>query len=280
MLLPAAGDLLRMGGRRCWRLQLGRCSDAYLSVPGSLSIAERIEADWHVLPGRPWCRRVRGWSNRGMSTWVRGLLGMLSLGVLLIVAAPAPATTLLTDPGGLIPLPGLLRNASADRATMTITGVGTVSCTSTDFAVSFLANTAPTGSSVVGTLERQTLSSCTDTIPLIDFVSCARVATVTSNVLVRAVISGPGTVIPVLSYLRCGISGSSIGCYYSVGVGLGHVTNTPSTVNFPGTPLFKAAPAGTTDDLGAPCGTTGGTLSMRLTGLTQGTTGQTLTITT
>jgi hypothetical protein len=191
---------------------------------------------------------------------------------------PPPVTRsyLRADPVGTT-LPGgsTVSYRASDPTTLT-TAAGTITCGSA--TVDIVAG-ASGGTGVIGALNGLGLASCTDTIPSLTFTACTRTASPATSVFFNANTATGGTQTLSSLVLRCPVDEApSFACYFGATSLIGTVANTPSSTTYNNAPIAHTVPAGATDDLGTSiCGTTG-TFSTRLTGLTQVSTGTTVTL--
>jgi hypothetical protein len=191
-------------------------------------------------------------------------------------ATSASGTTFVRTHNGLA-WQGTIMAGAGDPATVSLSGLGHINCSSSSFHADIGASG---GFSVTGKLTALTFTSCTDSVPTIEFTGChlhnGGVPTV--HIAAAGGSPGGGTVVLNNTLMRCGVAGSTQGCYYHSVSATGTWSNVNSSLRFSGVSLSHSA-MGTTDDLGAVCGNAG-TWNVLFTDLTGGTSGSTLTVTT
>jgi hypothetical protein len=201
-----------------------------------------------------------------------GALGLLALG-----SASASATSLRTDPGN-VPLSGQQTLRAASSGSAVLNGpAGTWTCGRTLIDIDVNATTAAT---ITGRLTALTFTSCTDTIPLLDFRDCTLHVPSIPTVSITAA-AGGGTVVLTDPVYRCTTSNASTGpaCYFTLASAAGSFNNAASTITFTNIGVVGVTP--TTDAIApANCGGTPSQLSFQLRHILQGTSTNTVTVTT
>ena len=181
------------------------------------------------------------------------VLGLLAVGT----TTAAADTTVVFDTGdGTFhpePVNGTARPTSGGPATLTLSGLGTITCGSANFTAQF---TTTTGAPAAAQLTALTFTSCTDTVPVITFSSCHLDGTAPAIAITASGTAG-GTFAMGATTVRCGVSGTTSACYYQATAPVGTWVNSPSSLSFSGAALLHTVPGGTTGDLGSLCGTTG-----------------------
>jgi hypothetical protein len=188
---------------------------------------------------------------------------------------PGTASALRVDPANTNVAAGAtLKYRSSHPATLVMGGFGVITCAST---TSDITAGVSGGTTVTGTLDALTFTSCTDTVPVVNITSCVKVASTFPTVAFRATGASGGTETLTDVFVKCFLAGSSSGCYYKAATAVGNVQNIPSLTTFSGVSTTHTVPAGATDDFGALCGA-GGSFSVTFTDFTLGTTGTTVTL--
>jgi hypothetical protein len=206
-------------------------------------------------------------------------IGLLSLGA---GAASATSTAIRTDPGGLLTGATTITNGASDTSTLALDGLGTIHCSQTTFEATLASNTG--ASSVTGTLNQLTFTSCTDTIPVIGISSCHLDASlglpaihiVADN---SSAAGANGTVQVTDPRVKCNlINGGNAGCYYTgtSSSAIGDAFNANSRIVFPNVTAHHVTGSG---DQGVLCGTQG-SFNATLTDVRQVGTNRTITVTT
>jgi hypothetical protein len=185
------------------------------------------------------------------------LAAVAAFGVLAVASSASAATTVLrTDPGNVrVPAGATVTGTSEGAATFSITGLGTFTCHS---AFSLTASVTEGNPSVDGTLASLALTSCSDTIPVIDYDTCSAVSPF-PTVTVAATSTAGGTVTLGNTQTFCHAVGTGTpgsGCYWLMTSPTGSFTNLNSTLAFVNVAVDHKVPTGATNDLGASCGTT------------------------
>ena len=181
------------------------------------------------------------------------LAALAALGLLLAVAASAPAhTALRTDPGSqpFVGPTGITSTASSDFTLQTQTG--TITCQRSSFTADAGANTGAEG--VTGQLTALTAQSCTDTLPQVNIVSCHLENQPVVHIFADLRIGG--TFLLTDPILRCGLANGVNACYYTSPTAPGQYDNVASVLAFENVP---ANPVMATQDAvpAAPCGDAG-----------------------
>lgn len=208
------------------------------------------------------------------------LTAVAAVGLMGLATTSASASTALrTDPGGsLLTGSTTITNTASDTSTRVFSGLGTIHCAQTFADIDVHGRTSPT--SITGTLTGLTFTSCTDTLPVIQYTSCALSPTSPFPVVhITATNDQGGTVQITDETIRCSIQGAGTSfCYYTMtsSSNIGAFVNAPSTLTFSGVVLHHVTGSG---DLGAICGAQGA-FNTTLTHLVQGGTNRTITITT
>jgi hypothetical protein len=164
---------------------------------------------------------------------------------------------LVSHPGlAVVPTGAAIMNDTSDGAAFT-TGAGTVTCTGVTFDLT--AGLSWNSPHVDSTVDRLTLSSCSDTLPSVAFASCRTVAPTTITLGRFAQWHRPS--------LRC--ANTSGACYYGATQLLGSPgsDNVAATLRFTTQSITHTVPAGASDDLGSGACGTGGALSTTATRL-------------
>jgi hypothetical protein len=203
------------------------------------------------------------------------IAAIAALGLLALGSASAPAsTTLRTDPGGGLLSGSTTVTSTSNEPVVMPLNLGTVTCNSLKFDADVTSNSSAT--SIAGTLTGLTLTSCTDTIPVISVGSCH--ASTTPAVSITANDTG-GHMNLTDVLVRCPVAGGPNACYFTAATATGVELNATSSLAY--TNVATVYPASNpADGLGGNiCGATG-TFSATLTHLVQGGTNATLTITT
>jgi hypothetical protein len=209
---------------------------------------------------------------------IKGVLLLAITAFGLLGAASASASTALrADLGGAL-LSGstTVTNTTSDPATWTLAGTGAVTCSQTFIDANVSRSSSAT--SIPGTLAAFTFTSCTDTIPVITYSSCALspVHPLPSVQISASNDTGGTLTINDLTY-RCSIMGSTTSfCYFTAGAARGNGNNATSTLWFPS---VGVAVVGGSGSLGFACGSSA-TLSFFLRHIVQGGTSRTVTVTT
>lgn len=197
-------------------------------------------------------------------------------GLLSIVSSATASSALRTDPGGAL-LTGstTLTNTSSTPFVYTVAGLGNLTCNQATFDADAAANTSAT--SISATVTAFTLTSCTDTIPVITFTGCHLRSTATPGMTITAGPDTGGTFrFNDLSF-RCNVSGGTSGCDWTMGSATGTYTNATSALAFSNVAMTHVT--GGTGDLGSLCGTSA-SASWTYTHVVQGGTNSTVTLTT
>lgn len=197
---------------------------------------------------------------------------------LLAMASYASATIhIRTDPGGSF-LSGstTITNTTSERSTLA-GSAGNISCDVVKFDADLNANTA--ASSITGTLTQLTFTTCTDTVPIINFASCHLDTTAGFPSVHITAAAGGGSVQITDPLVRCLlVGGGGASCYFTgtSASAIGTFANLASTLDYTSVAVDRGTGAG---DLGAACGE-GGTFNAKFTHIVQGGTNRTITITT
>jgi hypothetical protein len=198
--------------------------------------------------------------------------------VLLATAAPASATTVArSDPGGAQLANGSTIAASSESTFTVGFSSPNMRCHA---SIDATLATGSSATSIAGTLNSFTLSSCFDVAFGFTIDHCSAVspfATVTAT----ASASG-GTIALSNLWLRCHIQNSGtpgFACYISAPSAIGAFTNLTSTLRYSNVTALRTAPAGATDDLGSTCTQISGAFSVSF-GHLHTTGGTTVTLTT
>jgi hypothetical protein len=96
---------------------------------------------------------------------------LAALGLLALSASASASTAIRTDPGGAL-LTGstTLTNTSSTPFIYSMAGFGTITCSQVSFDADLSSRSGATN--VAGSLTALTLTSCTDTIPVLTYTSC------------------------------------------------------------------------------------------------------------
>jgi hypothetical protein len=184
----------------------------------------------------------------------------------------ASATTLRTDPGNVSFPTGnvTIKNTASGTALLT-TSVGNFACTTAHLQATINNNHAAT---LTGTLSQLTLTSCTDTIPLLTFSSChlhgaAPTVAITAN--------GTGGSFNLTDVgLRCSFTSPGGACYFTAATANGTANNAASSISYTGV-AWNGIP-GTADSLGGLCFSSA-TFSVVLNHIVEAGTNRTVTVT-
>jgi hypothetical protein len=196
------------------------------------------------------------------------LLAAMALVGLFALGGTASATTVVTEGGGTLGSGGTIMAGASDPATLTVTGLGTITCNTTTFDAT-LGGT--TGDVISGTLSLLTFENCTDTIPVINITGCTIHGDATLDITGTGASSGTVGVTDVTEF--CAVSGSTSGCYYTAANAVGTATN--SSLAYSNIAVQHVAT--TSNDLGSLCGS-GASFTVTLTHLTAAN-GTTVTVT-
>jgi hypothetical protein len=180
-------------------------------------------------------------------------VGLLSLGS----GAASASVALRIDPGNqLLGAPFTITNTSSGPSVFTLQGLGTFTCNQTTSETRLHANSG--ASSITGTLNALTLTSCVDTLPVMTIPSCTldpTAAVPTVHITSDPPIAGVNGQLNITDLrIRCNIAGSSTSfCYftYTSATAIGNVVNATSTITFPGVVVHHVTGTG---DLGGVCG--------------------------
>jgi hypothetical protein len=197
---------------------------------------------------------------------------LAALGLLALSASASASTAIRTDPGGAL-LTGstTLTNTSSTPFIYSMAGFGTITCSQVSFDADLSSRSGATN--VAGSLTALTLTSCTDTIPVLTYTSCHLHGQAPTVSILANDNSGVFTFGDTI--LRCGISGSAGACFYTFASAFG-VGSTVSTISFNSVGLSAV---GTSGSLGSVCGASG-SASWTLNHIVQGGTNRTVTVTT
>ena len=197
-------------------------------------------------------------------------LAVATLAIGLTGLTSASATTVVrTDPGNLLAPAGTIITGGTQTtatASPTMTGgpftggtaflslpaTGTITCGG--FAQGVLTTTDG-NPSVRGTLTTFALTPCHDTIPVINVTGCTAVPPLPEITVTATATGGTNTLTNL--FKRCTLAGSPAACYYRAATATAVFTNANATLTYSNVSVQHTAPAGTTDDLGALCGSTG-----------------------
>ena len=202
------------------------------------------------------------------------LSALAALGLLVVGAASSSAASYLHDnatTGSLLPAGTTITPRSSDPATWVFPGFGTVTCTNNTFDATVGASG---GATITGTLHSLTLSSCTDTIPVLTISSCHLVnggvsLTITAHSHAGGTFSSNGITV------FCSVNGAN-GCYYTAATVLGGAANTGARLTYSNVSFVHSTGSG---DLGALCGNSA-SFSTTFTDLTSDSTGRTVVLNT
>jgi hypothetical protein len=200
-------------------------------------------------------------------------IALLALGA----ATASAATTLRTDPGGVL-LSGstTLRNTTSDPSVLA-TQAGTVTCNQVFLDAD--ANTNSSATSITGKLTALTFTSCTDTILAINIMDCTLQPGTVPTVTITAG-AGGGSVVINDPVVRCTTSTPGRACYLTAASVNGNAVNANSSIAFSNVAIVGATPAGVTDAIPpASCFVSPANLGFTLTHIVQST-NSTLTVTT
>jgi hypothetical protein len=193
-------------------------------------------------------------SGRHLHRLVAVLFGALAL-----TAGSAHAASYVhagTASGNVLAAGTTVAPGASGSMTFAMSGWGSVSCAASgDLTVG-----ASGGATVAATVDALDWTGCTDTIPSITYTSCAVASPLPTASLLAAGSAG-GTLSLSGWYMRCGISGTTRGCYYYAALANGTYTNATAAAVWTGVSLLHTVPSGSTDDLGALCGPGSGSLS-------------------
>jgi hypothetical protein len=199
---------------------------------------------------------------------IRKTLGLGALATLALIAlgATTSSATITLEPAGAVPTGTHIVNGASDPATLTVTGLGTLTCNTTSTDITLSSNGNPTAS---GTLNSLTFTTCTDTIPVINLGEC----TLTTSPLPIVSITGTGPTGGFFAVgdtkVRCVLVGvgtpTGSGCDYTMATASASVTNSPSKALFNG--ISAGHVSGGSNDLGSTLCGTGATFSTTLTSL-------------
>jgi hypothetical protein len=207
------------------------------------------------------------------------LMAVAALALLVIGASSASASTALrVDPGGGLKGAGsTLTNTTSAPWVWSITGLGTWTCNQATL------NAHPSSSSsattIGGTVNSLTLTTCTDTIPIITFPSCtlspsSPLPSITINA--NNDIGGTWTINDMT--VRCNVAGSATSfCYYTMAAAVGSGNNTASTLTYSNVNFAGVAGSGS---LGAGVCGASGSFSTTLRHIVEVGTNRTITVTT
>jgi hypothetical protein len=188
------------------------------------------------------------------------LASLCALGIFGVAAGSASAASYLHDSvtGTVLSAGTTIAPGSSGNATLTVTGLGTVTCTNNTFSGTVGASG---GATITGSIDSLTFNSCTDTIPVITISNCNVVSPLPSVVATASGSTG-GSLNLSNTYVRCNVSGSTAGCYYLATTANGTVNNTGSTLAYSNVAVSHSVPTGGSGDLGALCGS-GATFSVQ-----------------
>jgi hypothetical protein len=182
------------------------------------------------------------------------LAALLTIG--LISATSAQAASYLhggSSPGNVLPSGSGITNTDSGPATLALTGLGEVQCTNNKFTATVGASG---GATISGSLTSLTFATCTDTLPVITITSCSVVSPLPTITITASGSSG-GTFAFANTFTRCPIAGSTSACYYKANIATGSYANASGDLTFSNVSIAHTAPSGTTNDLGAACGSSG-----------------------
>jgi hypothetical protein len=178
-------------------------------------------------------------------------------GLTLAVCAPAGhgATYLHngTTAGNLLPAGTAVSSGGNGPAVITLSGLGTIDCTNNSFIGTVSASG---GATAGGTLNALSFTSCTDTLPVITITGCNGVSPA-PTVTITATNHNGGSWAWGNLFFRCNVAMSTRKCYYKASTAAGSFVNSGAGLSFSGVAIAHNAPSGTSDDLGAGCGSIG-----------------------
>jgi hypothetical protein len=202
-----------------------------------------------------------------------GRMAIAALGLLALGSASASASThLRLDPGNM-PFAGSTTVTNTTSGPMVwTTGVGNLSCSASRFDADVNAHTSAT--TIGGSLTGLTFTSCTDSIPLLNFTGCHRHGATLPTVTING---SAGTVAITDLIVRCTFQGSTSACYLTAASAAGTYNNAASTLTYVNVPV--AVITTPTTDAIAPgaCGTSG-SWTFAFTHIVQGGTNRTVTV--
>jgi hypothetical protein len=183
-------------------------------------------------------------------------IATLAFLVVVITATSALASTFLRrDPGNTVLAAGSVITSTGGTFTTAVTGFGESTC-----SAGFAATIGSSGTaSVTGTLNSFTFGGCRYVFV---YLNNCQVRSPAPSITVTATASG-ATMTWSNASMRCPVSTSPPGaCYYQLSALTSTFLNPTSTLRFSNSVMFHTVPAGSTDDVGAPCAAGGSSFSM------------------
>jgi hypothetical protein len=183
------------------------------------------------------------------------------------------------DPGGGLKGAGSgLVNTSAAPTVLSVSGLGTLTCNRTNF--NGIPTTSSSATTIGGTLNTLTFTSCTDTIPVITISSCALSPnSPLPTFTIRASNDDGGSTTTINDpTTRCNIAGTtSTFCYYTAASAVGTGNNVLSTLAYSNVTVAGVAGSGS---LGTGVCGASGSFSSTLRHIVESGTNRTTTVTT
>jgi hypothetical protein len=159
-----------------------------------------------------------------------------------------------------------------------VPGFWTLTCGQTAFEADLNSNANAT-TSITGRVTSLTFTSCTDTVSLIDYISCSlHGGSGLPTVRLTGGSASSGSVSLANVVVRCALVGGGANACYLKLDGAGSFGNATSSLTFSSLPVASVAPTPTA--LGGPYCFAGGSLNVTLNHIVQGGTNRTVTLTT